>query len=340
MLKRIVSVLCVIAVFIGAFAFLTRLLSPKYATDLIEGGMIGQYYDQAGDHDVIFIGDCEVYANYSPMKLYRQYGVTAYIRGTPQQLVWQSYYVLEETLRYETPKAVVFNVNSMRYGEPVSEAYNRLTIDGMRWSASKVGIIRASMTEEESFLSYVFPILRYHSRFDELTQEDWTYLFSTPDNTYNGFLMNQNVVPAGTLPTVRVLADYSLPEICWSYLEKMRALCEDNGVELILVKAPSLYPHWYEEYDQQIKDYANGHGLCYYNFAAVADEIGIDYETDTYDGGLHLNLNGAVKLSAYFGDLLTREHQIPDRRQDEALAAEYEEKLRRYDEAVQAGKDE
>jgi len=160
-LKTVLSVILVLAVFVGAFSLTSRLLAPKYMTDLEEGSMMAQYYREKGNHDVVFIGDCEVYANFSPMEMYRQNGITAYVRGTSQQLIWQSYYILEETLKYETPKAVVYNVNAMRYSEPVSEAYNRLTIDGMRWSEQKVNIIRASMTEEEDFLSYVFPILRY-----------------------------------------------------------------------------------------------------------------------------------------------------------------------------------
>ena len=173
-LKTVLSVIAVLLAFVAVFCLVTQLLTPKYMTDLVEGSMISQYYRESGDHDVIFIGDCEVYANYSPMEMYRTQGITAYIRGTSQQLIWQSYYVLKETLKYETPKAVVLNVNSMRHSEPVKEAFNRLTIDQMRWSAEKVGIIRASMTEEEDFLSYVFPILRYHSRFDELTSRSRT----------------------------------------------------------------------------------------------------------------------------------------------------------------------
>ena len=329
--KTLLSVLLVLTVFIMAFSLTSRLLAPKYMTDLEEGSMISQYYREAGDHDVIFIGDCEVYANFSPMEMYRSNGITAYVRGTSQQLIWQSYYILEETLKYETPKAVVYNVNAMRYSEPVSEAYNRLTIDKMKWSEQKVNIIRASMTEEESFLSYVFPILRYHSRFDELTREDLTYLFREKDNTYNGYMMNREVKPAGRLPAKRPLANYQFGDICYEYLEKMTALCKEKGVELILVKAPSLYPYWYEQYDAQITEFAQKHGLSYYNFTACAEEIGLDFATDTYDAGLHLNLNGAVKLSNYFGDILVRDHGISDRRSDPTIAELYNEKLKLYD---------
>ena len=332
-----VKILLVLLVFCILLSAVTILLQPKYMTDLVEGSMLSQYYREAGGHDVIFIGDCEVYANFTPLEMYRAEGITAYVRGSSQQLIWQSYYVLKETLEYEIPKAVVLNVNAMRYSEPVSEAYNRLTIDKMRWSDEKVGIIQASMMEEETFLSYVFPILRYQSRFDELTAEDFQYFLRVKDNTWNGHLVNQNVLPVETLPTKRVLSDYQFGQICYEYLDKIRTLCEENGVELILIKAPSVYPYWYEEYDDQIRAYAQQYGISYYNFLEHVEQIGIDYSLDTYDGGLHMNLSGATKLSVYFAGILAQEHGMEDHRGEEAVAAEYDRKLLEYDVFISNG---
>lgn len=329
-IKTVLSVTAVVLAFVLVFAFLNMLVQPKYATELVEGGMISEYYDKAGGHDVIFVGDCEVYANFTPMEMYREAGIKAYVRGTSQQLVWQSYYILEETFQYETPKVVVFNVNAMRYSEPVKEEYHRLTIDKMRWSAQKVGIIRASMTEDETFLSYVFPILRYHSRITQLTEEDFTYLFDTEQITWQGHLVNDTVKPLGRLPSQKPLSDYSFGDVCWEYLEKMRLLCEENGAELILIKAPSVYPYWYDQYDAQIEEYAAEHGLSFYNFLDHVEAIGIDYQVDTYDAGLHLNLPGATKLSTYFAKILSEKHGVPDHRGDAAL----DELLNAYDEAT------
>ena len=332
-LKNVLSVAAVVLAFLLLLTFLTLLLQPKYMTDLVEGSMLSQYYRESGGHDVVFVGDCEVYANFTPLEMYRTRGITAYIRGSSQQLIWQSYYVLKETFEYETPRAVVFNVNSMRYSEPVSEAYNRLTIDQMRWSDKKVGIIQASMMAEEDFWSYVFPILRYHSRFDELTSEDIQYLLKEKDTTWNGHLVNEEVNPLGTLPSKRKLSNYEFGEICWDYLEKMRLLCGENGTELILIKAPSVYPYWYDEYDAQIQEYADANGLKFYNFLDYVEEIGIDYNTDTYDGGLHMNLAGATKLTHFFADILAEEYGMADHREDPEIAPSYDEKLKLYDDA-------
>lgn len=307
-------------------------------TDLVEGSMIAEYYQETVKHDVIFIGDCEVYANFSPMVLYQEEGITAYIRGTSQQLLWQSYGILKETLKQEKPKVVVFNVNALRYGEPVSEAYNRLTLDKMKWSKEKVEMIQASMTEEENFVSYVFPILRYHARFSQLTSEDFTYFAKEKKNTHNGFLINQHVKPAGSLPTKKRLPSYDFPENTMAYLEKMANLCKENGIEFVLIKAPSLYPYWYEEYNEQIVSFAQKHDLDYYNLKEVAEEIGIDYTTDTYDGGLHLNLNGATKLSKYFAKVLKEEYGLEDYRENPEIRNAYKEKLKQYEQAIEETK--
>ena len=116
----------------------------------------------------------------------------------------------------------------------------------------------------------------------------------------------------------------------------MRRLCEENGAELILIKAPSVYPHWYPEYDAQIESYALQHGLKFYNFLDNVEEIGIDYKVDTYDAGLHLNLTGATKMSAYFARILARDHGVEDHREDPVIAAQYDELLRLYDLAANA----
>ena len=334
---KAVRVSLIVLLLLGVFWFLNILVSPKYMESLVEGSMISEYYDTPKNHEVLFIGDCEVYANFSPLVLYEEEGISSYIRGSSQQLIWQSYGILKETLKYEKPKVVIFNVNAMRYSTPVSEAYNRLTIDKMKWSKEKIEMIFSSMTEEENFWSYVFPILRYHSRIFELTEEDFTYLFQRRQNTFNGFLINQNVKGVESLPTKRPLTETKFADITYEYLDKIRELCEENNIELVLIKAPSLYPYWYTEYDEQIEEYASKYGLDYYNFLENILEIGLDYSVDTYDGGLHLNLSGATKLSKYFAPILKEKYSLTDYRDNEEVNAYYQKELEKYYEEIGSG---
>ena len=331
------KIIVTLVIIIGVLYLLQRLLVPKYVSGVVEGAFVAEYYQEENkDYDVIFVGDCEVYENFSPITLWEEYGVNSYIRGTAEQYIWQSYYMLEDTLRYSIPDVVVFNIQALQFNESNSEAYNRMTLEGMEWSPSKVNAIKASMKEDEKFLDYVFPILRYHTRWSELTANDFQYMFKTKKVSHNGYYMRVDVKPAENVPGGRILSDYSFGDNAWKYLDMMTALCEENDIELLLIKAPSLYPYWYEEWEVQIEEYAAKNNLRYINFLEIQDETGIDYSTDTYDAGLHMNLSGAEKLSRYLGKILTEEMGVPDRRNDEEWNAIWQEKIAFYKQEKQA----
>lgn len=333
--KQTIVFIYITIIIIGSLYLLQMLLVPKYMSGIVEGAMIAEYYEEIKDHDVIFIGDCEVYENFTPAVLWEEYGIHSYIRGSAQQLIWQSYYLLEETFTYETPDVVIFNILSMKYNTPQKEAYNRMTLDGMKWSFSKVKSIQASMMEDENFLDYVFPILRYHSRITELTADDFNYLFHKDKVTFQGYYMRVDVKPVDSVPSARPLADYTFGETAYEYLDKITALCKEKGVQLILVKAPSLYPYWYDEWEVQMEEYAKENDLIYINFLELIEECGLDFTTDTYDAGLHLNLSGAEKVTRWLGTFLIEECGLKSRRGEQELETAWEIELKDYYEEME-----
>lgn len=321
--KKWICALLLIAVLFAAVWLLGRLTEPKYASGITEGALIGSYYAHSDSpHEVLFIGDCEVYEAYSPVTLFEEYGVTSFIRGTAQQLLWQSRSILEETLSYETPRVVVLSVCALRYGEPQSEAYNRMTVDGMRLSRYKLQAAREGMTEKETLLSYLFPLLRYHDRITELTGEDITYLFRRPEISFNGYLMHTETEPYSWLPSARGLAE-PFSERARRELNRITELCKEKGITLILVKSPALYPAWYEEWDEAISAYASENGLAYWNANKFEEETGIDWSTDTMDGGMHLNVNGAEKLTRWFYSKALSGLSLTDYRKNDFVSTEY-----------------
>lgn len=405
------------AVLIASLAVLTRLVQPKYdgGEFPLEGNFTSEYYDETTEHDVLMIGDCEVYENFDPIYLWKEYGITSYIRGNAQQLTWQSYYMLEDALKKETPKVVIYNVQALTHAKPEKEEYNRMTLDGMKWSKTKWDAVNASMCKDERFIDYLFPLLRYHSRITDLGDEDFTY-FTTPRKvTCNGYYMRIDTLPAseGGFDTTEWIEelypgqidesedeegdesktdeelyaeDKSFGEIDdpWAdievdededteetddeedvaddqtdeeddqiddegkkfgdrpmkYLEMIRTLCESKGIQLILIKAPSLSPRWYDSEEEQVVNYANEHNLPYINFYKLIKETGIDYETDTYDGGLHMNYSGASKLSKWLGKELKEKYGINDHRADKKLAGVYREKVEWQQKIIDAQKAE
>jgi hypothetical protein len=340
--KKWIKFIASAVIVVVTLSLLQALLVPKYAVGTVEGAFIAEYYGEVKDHDVIFIGDCEVYESFVPAKLWEEYGISSYVRGNAQQLAWHSYYLLEETFKYEKPKVVVFNVLALKYGEPQSEEANRKVLDSMKLSDTKLDAIRASMTEGETLISYLFPILRYHSRFSELKASDFGAAFGVPQTNVSdsGYLMQTDIVPQ-TVPSSEgaPLMDYTLPSESMRYLDMMRELCEKNGAELVLVKAPtnSFKYYWYDEWEAQIDEYADKNGLKYYNFLECVDEIGLDFSRDTYDAGVHLNVFGAEKLTSYFGAILKDELGLQDTSSDAELSAFWQGKLEIYNERKNKG---
>ena len=378
---------------------LTRLVEPKYdgGEYPLEGNFTAEYYEETLDHDVLMIGDCEVYENFDPIYLWQNFGITSYIRGNAQQLTWQSYYMLEDALKYEKPKVVIYNIQALVHKKPKREEYNRMTLDGMKWSKTKWDAIQASMCPGEKTIEYIFPLLRYHSRITSLGEEDLTYYMKPRHVTCNGYYMRIDVLPTsqgGMANTDWIRASYPgqldeetaeddasdteggeeveaadddivdpwadidigeeeedlaptptyttvdkgkpFGKMPMEYLDKIRTLCEENGIRLILIKAPSLSPQWYDSQEKQVVDYAEKYKLPYINFYKLIKETGIDYETDTYDGGLHMNYSGAKKLSEWLGNELKMKYQIRDHRVDRKYSEVYREKVNWQQELIKA----
>jgi len=147
-------------------------------------------------------------------------------------------------------------------------------------------------------------------------------------------MMRADIKPVDVIPTGSKLPDYALPERSMEYLDKMRTLCEANGIELILIKAPTIWPYWYPEWDEQIAEYAGQYGIDYYNLLHddILLETGIDYSTDTADAGLHMNVFGAEKLSSWIGGKLKSHYVLTDHRSETNIIHYWDSLSEAYDE--------
>ena len=354
-----------IAVFVIALVLLLWLLQllvvPKYMDRDVDGGvegsLPGEYYKSQMSHDVLFFGDCEFYQAINPAVIWDEKGITSYVRGSSQQLIWHSYYMLLESLELETPKVVVFNAVEMKIGKVTREEYTRLTLDGLRLSKYKLEAARASLTEGESLASYIFPILRYHSRWKDLGADDFRYMFGKDRISLNGYLPKTGTVARTSTQTPRYLTDPSFPDVCWEYLDKMREECESRGIAFVILKTPTniwQYP-WYPEWEKQMEDYAREHSVLYINLTSEEDmkicspswenppegssdrldfsayeAAGLDRNTDSFDGGYHVNTVGAEKISRYIAGVLAEKYGVENRKSDASVNGEYDSLAETY----------
>lgn len=327
--------ICAALVFVLATGLMLTLaqalLVPHDRAANPEAFLLADYMEaEVSSDEVVFLGDCEVYEAFSPVTMWQEYGISSRVCGTPQQLLWHSYAILEEVFDRSSPRVVVLGVYGLIYNEPQSEAYNRMALDHLPTSKTKWQVLNDAMTKGESKLSYLVPLLRYHDRWSQLSWRDVTTLFDeqAPVST-RGYLMQTGIVPGaapnheGALPP----REDAFGALALEYFDRIVSLCREHGAELVLIKAPTdswRYP-WHDEYEAQVESLAERYDLPYYNFLNDIETIGLDYTNDTYDAGLHLNVYGAEKLSIYFGKILKEKYQLTDTR------------LRDYDYVVWAG---
>jgi len=301
---------------------LNRVMMPKYVKENKDGRITQEYYDAAKYSDVIFVGSSTVFSGVSPKVIWEEEGISSFNRANASQAMWISYYMIEEAIKLHKPELVCLDMTFIKHADDfVEEPSTRKSLDGMKWSSSKIDCIRASMGEDEKMLDYVIPFFRFHSRWKELSWDDVAYAWYNKPVTLNGYI-GETKVDAADPSAMEYSGDFeNISPKNMDYLERTINLCRDNGVNLLLFKTPAFSSNWSDSLDEKITEVAQNHGISYFNFDRYYEDIGLDPLTDTSDKGAHLNLDGAAKFSEYFAGLIRSEYDVSDRSDDEAYKA-------------------
>ena len=168
--------------------------------------------------------------------------------------------------------------------------------------------------------SYYFPVFTYHDIWKSiLTGKEY------PEENYKGFQFREVTNPyRGGAYMKETAAKEKISGTVEEYLEKIRSLCRKNQAELVLVSTPSPLNYNYRKYNT-LKAYAEQREIPYEDMNLKTQELGIDWEKDSLDGGDHLNLSGAWKVTRFTGKYLHENFSLPDRREDENYALWMEE---------------
>ena len=81
------------------------------------------------------------------------------------------------------------------------------------------------------------------------------------------------------------------------------------------MSAPSAVNMNYAKHNA-IQNWADQNEVDYIDFNTMLDEIELDWQTDSLDGGDHINYNGTVKTTGYLKDYLKENYDLPDHRTD------------------------
>ena len=91
--------------------------------------------------------------------------------------------------------------------------------------------------------------------------------------------------------------------------------CDSRNIPVLLVATPSPV-NWNYAKHSILQQFAEQNGVPFLDLNLSLDELGLDHQTDWQDGGDHLNLYGATKLSRYMAAYLAEQYDLPDHRKD------------------------
>ncbi len=320
MIKKLAKITVFFFIFIIALAFMGELFKEKRvkknSSQEAVTSWVSGYADLEEDTvDVLFLGSSQNFCTVNPCILWKEEGIASYVLGSSAQDAWATKAYLEYGLKEQSPRAVFVECAGLVLQDKTEEQWNRRAYDNLPFSISKFRNLANSIREEESFLSYVFPVLRFHERWEELGAIDfeWAiYGIEEGDYSYKGYYPRYRVTKADLTQIKDAVPDYELTESTRKAIYGMKEVCDKVGAELVLWKAPA--PYWREVYKESLENICKELGIKYVDLNYSTEEIGIDSDKDFYDSYSHLNDSGATKVSSYLAQYLKRELNLPDHR--------------------------
>ena len=347
-MKKVSIVLkLIIFLIIGIFIlkFLDYIFVPKWL-DYFDSSSarIKEYYNEKKDTiDVLVIGSSSISRGYSPITVWNNYSITSYNLGTLNQRMSFAYYLIKESIKTQTPKAIVLDMESTFLDGDAPEGEYRKLFDNMKFGNVKLEAIgdKRLHIEKEDKLSYIFPTLRFHSRWNKLEKEDFEFNLNEEYKqlSYKGMAMIAETKPY--IDNEKYMEDKSdnskISDNSLYYINKIRNLCKKKNIQLLFIQMPEAKriakPYWSLAKSKKVKELADNYEIEFIDFNLTENQVKInfDWTKDSSDGGEHLNVYGAEKVSNYIGKILSEKYNIPNHKNDANIADEWNEEAQRYE---------
>ena len=295
------TLFCVILIFLitaCCWAILPQEITQKYG--IMRTGKYDILKEAENTIDAVAIGDSLIFTGISPMEIWHDYGYTMFDSAENAQLMSQAYGHLEAAIESQHPK-VVFLEAGVLFRD----------IKNKKWYP---------INDDELLLK--IPTTRYHNNWKK------TLLNSLNNGNVNfewlnytkGYRYIKTVVPA---PKIDYMKDNGIkipvPEDNIEYLEKFINLCDKNDTRLVIISTPDMKLWNYAKHVSTEK-LAKEYDLEFIDLN-VDNQLNIDWDTETKDGGGHLNYKGSLKLSKFIGDYLQSSNLLVDHRGDKVYSS-------------------
>lgn len=265
--------------------------------------------------DVAFVGSSHVYTSVYPAYLWNSYGISAFDMSLSEQDKICSYYCLKELLKTQKPKVVCLEMYGLTFEghNHIGDEYRNML--SLRSSLNSLDFVKNGYTTQKP-IDYILRWPIVHTRYKELDRYDFR---SNEINNYSrGAIMGWGRREAGYMnpDTIAIKDESALSSENIAWLDSFVELSKDYGFDLVFFLAPDFQSPEQRVVTNAAKSYAFEHGIAFFDFTELAEELSFDPATDMGDL-LHCNAEGAFKITSYFGKYLDENYDLVDHRGDD-----------------------
>lgn len=304
------------------FLFLLQSLTYMLRTNGdIKEIFLGFYAEPKDTIDVVMIGSSPVYPFYAAPKLWGEYGFTMYPLASNVQRPRVAVYLVEEALKTQSPELFVFELRMYAYEEGTmadNMAYARGVTDNLKYSWNRIRLINSLVPEVSERYTYYFDIFKYHSNWKTLIlPEQYTAFRYERLHPLKGYVMSDKVVYGEGTDYSAVTEQTAIPAEQEESLRTLLAYLQERNLNALFIVSPMDLDEDMQKKFNYMENIITSYGYDYLNFNNHYDELDIDFATDYYDGGSHVNASGSEKCTAFLGNYLTEHYALTDRRGDD-----------------------
>ncbi len=260
------------------------------------------YYDLNNDSvDYLTLGMSHVYYGINPVYIYTHSGYVGYNLGDEAQNIQFSCFWLEEALKSQSPKVVFYDVGSLFYLESsMAEGWKLKEYAAMPFSKNKITAVLEGTNNKSTQIGALLPILYFHGEWKNLMKEDFkrSSLYNMGAAIRYDTFGAENPIPVNPYRIEHngeenYTTDNIISSTNQEYFERILSLCRSNNILLVPIKIPT--NNWDDGRAAQARDFLYDYELTLFDLNQEEDLV--NWGTDTFDKGYHLNYWGACKVS-------------------------------------------
>ena len=296
MRNKIIKIVAFITLLIITLLVESRIVMPKNNTEkagIHDYEANGILAEDENTIDLIILGDSEAFTSIIPMQIWNDYGYTSYVCCSPAQTMPESITFLIKALKKQKPKMIILEASNIYNGSERDEHIQKV-------------------------LEYTLPVFEYHNRWKTIKKEE---LFEDINydviNDLKGYHFTKSIVKASLNDKMNPTDEVNIiPRSNKLYIKLLKKYCKSNDIELLILRTPTTYSWDYKSYNG-VKEFTDKEKIEYVDMNLLNDEVKIDWERDSKDGGDHLNHFGAIKTTKYVENYLYEKNILIDHRNDE-----------------------